>query len=131
MNKPRVASSRPPLIVTIDTERDKGPKWSTPPSVTFRSVLEAIPRRLKPLFEEFGVRPTYFLSPEVLSSAPCMEVLREQPNCELASHLHVEYVAPNVPTWDLTDTSVSTILMQRELPPTLERRKLETLTELY
>lgn len=119
------------LIVTIDTERDYTPDWTTPASLTFRSVTEAIPRLLTPLFREFGVRPTYFLSPEVIASAECQEVLAALPGCELAPHLHPEYIVPGMRTWDLADPSVPVVMMQHECAPDLERAKLASLTELF
>jgi glycosyltransferase involved in cell wall biosynthesis len=119
------------LIVTIDTERDYDPQWRIPGRLSFRSVTEAIPKRLTPLFEGFGVRPVYLLSPEVVCDAASADVLRDTPNCELGTHLHGEYVLPHIRTWDFADPTVAIQDMQWQYPLATEREKLEVLTELF
>ena len=74
----------PLLLVTIDTECDKSSNWRAASPVRFRSVTEVIPESLQPLFEDFGIRPTYFLSPEVIAHPESCAVLREARNVELA-----------------------------------------------
>lgn len=117
------------VMVTIDVECDKSPTWRTPGNVTFRGVTDVIPQLLTPLFDRYGIAPTYLVSSEVLTHGPSMDRLMAAPRAELGTHLHVEYCAPQLPTWHFGDTLASG--MQRELAPTLEREKLETLTAIF
>ena len=72
------------MSVTIDTECDKSPDWSNSNPLTFNSVNEAIPQILQPLFESYSLKPTYFLSPEVIEDASCVKILSSiKNNCEL------------------------------------------------
>jgi len=117
------------LIITIDTECDKLSDWYTASPLAFRGVTEAIPQRLQPLFASFGIRPTYLLSPEVITNIECRSVLREISNAELGSHLHGEHIVPLIKTWDFAGRRTDD--MQWEYPPELEHAKLATLTELF
>ena len=79
------------FAVSIDTERDHGPRWRVTVPPRFRSVTEAVPHRLQPLFERFGVRPTYLLTTEVLSNQDCRQVFAAlEGKVELGTHLHME-----------------------------------------
>src|SRR5580658_4448688 len=82
------------LIVTIDTEVDKDCRWRISDPASFSSVRHGIPDILSPLFDEFGVEPTYLLSPEVIEDGPCGEILAGLDRAELGTHLHPEFVAP-------------------------------------
>ena len=93
--------------------------------------MDAIPSLLTPLFSSFGIRPTYFLSPEVISNRVCCDLLRNLPDCELATHLHAEYVVPGVETWDFCGPEFRVVQMQWECGRVLEQQKLEVLTELF
>ncbi|MBK8096783.1 MAG: glycosyltransferase [Planctomycetes bacterium] len=118
-----------PLLLTIDVEGDKGPDWRTAAPLRFAGVAAGIGERLHPRCERLGVRPTYLLSPEVLTDQASVALLRSLPGCELGTHLHGEYVAPGVPTWDFA--SRRTDDMQRDYGSDRERDKLATLTELF
>jgi len=117
------------VMVTIDVECDKSPTWRTPTDVAFRGVTDVIPRLLTPLFDRYGIEPTYLVSSEVLTHGPSMDRLIAAPRAELGTHLHLEYCAPRVPSWHFGGTLASG--MQRELAPALEREKLETLTAMF
>jgi glycosyltransferase involved in cell wall biosynthesis len=119
----------PFLIVTIDTECDKSANWRTATPLSFKGVTHAIPSRLQPLFARTGVRPTYLLSPEVITDPESCDVLRSLQGVELTSHLHGDYVTPQIKTWNFAGTITDE--MQWEYPPELERAKLATLTELF
>lgn len=117
------------IIVTIDTECDKSRDWRTSSPLTFRGVKEAVPNVLQPLFSEFGIRPTYPLSPEVICNPECCSVSREINNAELGAHLHGDYIVPQIKSWNFAGSLTDD--MQWEYSPGLERTKLETLTELF
>ena len=116
------------LIVTVDVEADSDKNWGTPDVRTFRNVLEAVPNRLHPLFAQYGVRPTYLVSPEVLQHNDCRAVLRNLSRCELGAHLHVEDVPPESIAVGPTRPRRG---MQWECAPEIERQKLQNLTQLF
>ena len=118
-----------PLLVTIDTECDKSPTWRTSSPISFRGVTIGIPIILQPLFREFGVRPTYLVSYEVMERPECVDVLLAQPDAELGSHLHGEYVPPGEISGTLDGTLTSE--MQWEYGYPLEKAKLTTLTDKF
>ena len=114
------------LIVSIDTECDKGPGWRIRYPFQFDSVLRGIPEVLTPLFERNGVRPTYLLSPEVIRDPACAALLRETPNCELGTHLHGEYIEP-----EADFQAEVTAMPQAAYSAEVEQAKLQKLTELF
>ena len=119
-------SPRALLCVTIDCERDKGPGWRIRKPATFAGIHQGIARRLQPLFAAFGVKPTYLLSPEVMrddASAECLATLHG--SFELGTHLHAEYVAPDI------DDDAESVTFQSSLPPAVERAKMQALTALF
>ena len=116
-----------PLLVTIDTECDKSPNWRTSSPLTFHGVTIGIPIILQPLFREFGVRPTYLVSYEVMDRPECVDVLQAQPDAELGTHLHGEYVPPGEIPQPIDGTLTSE--MQWDSGYLLEKAKLATLTE--
>jgi hypothetical protein len=117
---------RPILCVTIDCERDKGPGWRVQRPVSFSGIHQGIGERLDPLFRHFGVKPTYLISPEVLRDAGAAERLACLPGGgELGTHLHAEYIAPDL------DDQAESLTFQAALPAAQERAKLEALTALF
>lgn len=114
------------LIISIDTECDKGPNWQTQHPLRFDSVRRGIPERLMPLFDSFGVKPTFLLSPEVMRDDASCKTLSEIQNCELGTHLHGEFIEPQA-DWDNAVTSTPQLFYS----PQVERQKLENLTRLF
>jgi hypothetical protein len=114
--------------ITIDTECDKGPGWTVQHPLRFTSVRHAIPERLTPIFQAFGARPTYLISSEVLRDRASVDALdwAAQQGAELGTHLHGEFEDP-APDWQAKRTSV----MQNSYPPSLEYRKLKSLTHRF
>jgi glycosyltransferase involved in cell wall biosynthesis/SAM-dependent methyltransferase len=119
----------PRLIVSIDTECDKQPNWRCRAPLAFEGIESGIGQLLQPLFADFGVRPVYFLSPEVLCDRPSCELLRGLEGVELASHLHGDFILPRIETWDFGSSVADD--MQREYGPALEHAKMAALTELF
>ena len=54
------------MSITVDTECDKSVNWTNSNPLSFNSIYQGIPERLQPLFETYSIKPTYFLSPEVI-----------------------------------------------------------------
>lgn len=116
------------LMVTLDVEADSDKNWGTPDVRTFKSVLEAIPNRIQPLFAQYGVRPTYLISPEVLLDRSCQAVLRCLADCELGAHLHIEEIPPETVA---VGSARPRRGMQWECAPEIERQKIQNLTRLF
>ena len=118
--------SRAYLCVSIDTESDKGKGWRSRRPMSFEGITDGVVKRLHPLFERFGAKPTYLLSPEVLRDASCVETFRKlAPSCELGTHLHGEYAEPGAFEPEVTK------VFQRDYEPAVERQKLTYLTDLF
>lgn len=114
------------LIVSIDTECDKGPSWKIKVPMSFQNILEGVPERLVPLFVRYGIKATYLLSPEIIRNNACALVFKSLSNAELGTHLHEEFIEP-FPKWSVDRTKS----VQRDLAPMLEREKLVQLTSLF
>ncbi len=115
------------LLVTIDVECDKGAGWRPHDPLAFRSVTEGVGRTMRSVFLRHGVKPTYFLSPEVMRDPECRELLRRlSGEAELATHLHPEHADARSHPAD-----VGPGLFQCRLPPGEEQRQLESLTALF
>ncbi len=125
---PPTSALRPVLCVTIDCERDKGPRWRVRRPAAFSGVHEGIGARLDPLFRHFGVKATYLLSPEVMRDDAAATRMAQvaRGGAELGTHLHAEYIGPS-----LDEEAESTTIFQAALPPALERAKIAALTSLY
>ncbi len=112
------------VAVSIDVECDKDERWDVRQPLAFRGVEEGIGRRLTPLFLEYGVRPTYLVSPEVMRHEESAALLRAATDCELGTHLHPEFI---VGSEGVTQTSAIACLLSEEE----ERWQLEILTALF
>jgi hypothetical protein len=118
------------LIVSIDTECDCNKTWNVSSPITFKGVSEGIIRVLQPLFDEFGVKPVYFVSHEVMEDSESLECLRSiSDRCELAAHLHAGFIEPDKRSGSMA--GVSRHEMQRQYPFDIERAKMKNLTELF
>lgn len=90
------------LYVTIDTEPDCDTLWRRSSPLTFTSVTEGIPGILRPLWDRYGIKPIYFVSPEVVRDDACCKVLTSEikKGAVIGTHLHSEYIGPNVTIQD-------------------------------
>ena len=119
------------LVVTIDTEVDCDRQWRVSDPPAFRSVTDGIPAILTPLFERYGVRPTYLISGEVMEEPACVEALRRLDNAELGTHLHAEFVEPQRRLFRETMGGAVHDALQCQYPREVEAAKLERLTRLF
>jgi hypothetical protein len=117
------------FVITIDTEIDRSPDWKVSTNETFFSVLDDIPKELIPLFDQFGAKPTYLLSSEVIENKDCVTVLKNIDNCELGTHLHGDLIEPQRRIYKLYNTF--TYEMQNSYPKEIEYQKLKNLTDLF
>lgn len=120
------------LVVTLDTEVDKDRRWRVSDPVSFDSVCVGIPELLSPLFDEFGVVPTYLLSGEVIEDPAAAAVLRSLGDrAELGTHLHAEFVEPQRRLYRNNMAGEAADAVQFAYPPEIEEAKLRTLTDLF
>jgi len=118
------------MSVTIDTECDKSPNWSNSNPLTFNSVYEAIPKILQPLFESYLLKPTYFLSPEIIDDTSCVKIFTSIKNkCELGTHLHADYIEPSKTFKNFSGKE--THAFQTDYSPEIEFEKLLNLTNNF
>ncbi len=117
------------FLITTDAEIDKSESWGIAAGETFSSVLDAIPYKLTPIFDRFGVKPTYLLSSEVMENRDCVSLLKGTRDCELGTHLHGELVEPQRTVTKLAGNR--TKAMQSSYPPDVEYQKLKNLTLLF
>jgi hypothetical protein len=84
------------FCVTIDTEPDCDVHWRRSQPLTFESVTFGIPSILRPMWDRFGIKPVYFVSPEVVENDTCCRVLKNEikHGAEIGAHLHSEYIEP-------------------------------------
>jgi len=114
------------LIVSIDCECDKGAAWRSQRPLAFEGVNEGIRNRLQPLFDRFGAKPTYLLSPEVMRDEKSVELLASfGSRAELGTHLHGEYAEPGA-----FEPEVTTVF-QRDYPREVEFQKLQNTTTAF
>ena len=122
------------LIVSIDTEVDKDPSWRISNPATFRSVRDGVPRILSPLFDRYGVKPTYLLSPEVLEDRESVRVLArlaDRGEAELGTHLHAEFIEPQRTRFPHNMNGMAAEALQKQYPAEVEYAKLRNLTNLF
>jgi hypothetical protein len=115
----------PVLLVVIDTEEEFDWYESFDRSKTSVGHMRSI-GRIQSVFEEFDIRPVYVVDYPVASQADGAEPLRElvaSGRAEVGAHLH-PWVSP--PHEEEVNAFHS---YPGNLPPELERRKLEQLTD--
>jgi hypothetical protein len=120
------------VTVTIDTEVDKDATWRISSPATFRAVTDAVPALLTPLFERYGVVPTYLLSAEVIEDDAASDVLADLGSrAELGTHLHPQFVEP-MRTLDAS-TMAGRLAddIQAQCGREVEAAKLTSLTRLF
>ena len=119
------------FCITIDTEPDCDIHWKRSRPLTFESVTFGIPSILRPIWDKFGIRPVYFISPEVVENDKCCRTLKDEiaRGAEIGAHLHSEYIEPQRKHEDIAGTASD------EFPcfaydAEIELTKIKNLTEL-
>jgi hypothetical protein len=118
------AGMRPVLVVVVDAEEEFD--WDKPFSRDERSVRSmAVQAPMHRIFERFGIRPTYVVDYAVASQRagldPLIDLLKDNA-CTIGTQLH-PWVNPPFEE-EVNDRNS----YPGNLPPDLERRKLEMLT---
>ena len=83
------------LLISIDTECDKGKNWIVKYPFQYESIYSGINSYLLLFCKKFSIKPTFFISPEIFFDKKSCGILSNFPNCELATHLHSEYIPPD------------------------------------
>ena len=119
------------FCITIDTEPDCDIHWKRSQPLTFESITFGIPSILRPIWDKFGIRPVYFVSPEVVENDECCQTLKDEiaRGAEIGTHLHSEYIEPQKKHEDISGTASD------EFPcfaydAEIESAKIKNLTEL-
>lgn len=117
------------LYITIDTEMDADVHWRKTFPPQFSSVMEGIPKILRPIWDKYGVNPIYFVSPEVVESDECCNVLRTEieKGAVIGAHLHPEYISPCKKD---TEGGVSAEFPCNAYPREIEMQKIQNLANL-
>jgi len=120
------------FVLTIDVEIDAGRKWKTSNPASYEGVIQGI-AVLQDLCEAYGVKPVYLISPAVMVDMESVRFLNslDPAHCELGTHLHGEYIAPNAtfsgPDFSGCDPSEMQCTYDKEI----EFGKLQNLTNRF
>lgn len=125
MRVPPPPSWPPTLVVVIDTEEEFD--WNAPFDPTSTSVTNiGLQAMAQDIFDRHGVVPTYVVDYPVASTPASAAVLRgfaAEGRCEIGAHLH-PWVNPPI-----NDQVQGRYSYPGNLPPSLQRQKLQVLTE--
>ncbi|MGQ0559619.1 MAG: polysaccharide deacetylase family protein, partial [Sphingosinicella sp.] len=121
---PAVAAKPPQLLVVVDTEEEFD--WNEPFSraATATSAIAA-QARAHEIFDRFGIVPTYVVDYPVAANAKPAAILRklkDEGRAEIGAHLHPWVTPPFVEEVNARNSYGC------NLPPEVERAKIETLT---
>jgi len=114
------------LIISIDTECDKDVHWNIPHPIQYNNIKVGVPERLTPLFNRFEIKATYLLSPEIIQHKDSINIFKRLNNCELGTHLHIEFIEPNRILYPQNTNGIQATLNYHT-----EKEKLTNLTQLF
>ncbi len=116
------------LVITIDTECDKGENWRIKKPLSFIGIYKGVGEYLQGLFSNLGIKPTYLISPEVMRDHKSVKILLDakKEGSELGTHLHGEFIEPN-----MRPNATSTSEYAHNYSDEMEFQKLKNLTELF
>ena len=119
------------IYVTLDTEMDNDTHWGKHYPPEYSSIIEGIPKMLRPIWNRYQVHPIYFVSPEVLYDARCVAVLKDeiQKGAVIGAHLHPEYIQPDS-IWGKGIEKETAKYPCFDYPDNVEKQKLKNLTEM-
>lgn len=119
------------LWITIDTEMDADGHWKKTWPPKYTSICQGIPKLLRPIWNRYNVHPIYFVSPEVLYSDKCCEILKEEAKngAIIGAHLHPEYIEPDS-KWGEGIEKIIPQFPNSDCSTEVEFQKIENLTSL-
>lgn len=119
------------FIITIDTEYDNGWEWHCGKPITTENA-SFIPR-FQELCEEFGYKPTYLATYEMLRDSRFSEYAKVKQKtglCEVGIHPHAESTPPHYQLIPRTDTNEGHEFL-KEYPSEIIYEKLKSIRDLY
>lgn len=118
------------LTVTIDVEPDCSPSWHYSNPLTFEGVRLGIKERLQPLFNKYGIVPTYLINNVVLEDAESVNILKNlEGNYELGTHLHPEFIEPEKSVHNYAGSKGEANCCFYK--PEIEFEKIKNITEIF
>ena len=118
------------LAVSIDVEPDCSSNWNYSNPLTFNGVGIGIDKILQPLFNKYGVKPTYLINNVVMEDKDSVSVFKHlQGNFELGTHLHCEFIEPQKIYTDYAGKAGRA--NQCELDTEIEMQKMVAITEMF
>jgi hypothetical protein len=118
------------LVITIDVEPDCSKTWQYSTPLTFRGVSKGIGEILQPLFNKYGMCPTYLLNNVVIEDEQSCDILKQLPGkYELGTHLHPEFIEPMKTQHDYSGKRGAANCC--EYSAEIEYGKLENITRLF
>lgn len=116
------------FTISIDTEPDSsGDSWNYRDPLSFQGVTVGIGEILTPLFQKYGMRPTYLLNNVILEYGP-MDFLKSLPDCELGTHLHPDFMDPDKICEPAGHDGKSNLCF---LDPAIAEQKIKAITALF
>lgn len=118
------------LAITIDVEPDCSLSWHYSNPLAFSGVTVGISKILHPLFQQYGMQPTYLINNVVLENEESISVFKSLPGkFELGTHLHGDFIEPEKIHHDYSGKDG--VMNQCFLKPEIEFGKLKNITNLF
>lgn len=117
------------FAVTVDVECDRSPNWKTSSPVAFYGVSDGVGKKLHPLCQNYGIRPSYLLSHEVIADNASRQLFKTLNGCELGAHLHGDFLPPKEKKVDFAGSLCDD--MQHEYSIETETAKMKFITEQF
>jgi hypothetical protein len=118
------------FVISIDVEPDCTPSWHYSSPLTFTGVDRGICAVLQPLFNRFGVKPTYLINNVVLEDNYSVQLFKSLTGSfELGTHLHPEFIEPQKQFSDYAGKKGEANCCF--YAPKVEFQKLKNITELF
>ena len=118
------------FALTIDVEPDCSYNWKLSDPLSFAGVNTGIKERLQPLFNKYGIVPTYLVNNIVLEDEESVGVLKAlKGKYELGTHLHPEFIEPGKSVFNYAASSMDADCCL--YPADIEFRKIKNITDLF
>ncbi|HEY5588584.1 MAG TPA: hypothetical protein VIK86_06480, partial [Candidatus Paceibacterota bacterium] len=118
------------LTVSIDVEPDCSPSWNYSNPLTFKGVSIGIKDCLQPLFNKYGIVPSYLINNIVLEDNKSVNILKNlEGEYELGTHLHPEFIEPEKLFFDYAGKKGEANCCFYK--PDIEFEKIKNITELF
>ncbi len=118
------------LVITIDVEPDCSSSWHLADPLGFESVKTGIKERLQPLFNKYGIIPTYLINNIVLEDNESIGIFKGLGGkFELGAHLHPEFIEPDKSIFNYAGSNMEADCCF--YPADIEFEKIKNITGLF